>query len=73
MRAFNEIQFYDFQNGRHADIINEIQGKGKDYILKIDEEEFINYLHDKYILEPLVIHTETESFGTPYISKERLT
>lgn len=73
MRAFNEIQFYDFQNGRHADIINEIQSKGKDYILKIDEKEFINYLNDKYILEPLAIHTETESFDTPYISKERLT
>ncbi len=73
MRAFNEISHYDFENGRHADIIKEIQSKGKDYILKVDEQEFISYLHDKYTLEPLKILVETESFDPPHTSKERFT
>lgn len=73
MRAFNEISHYDFENGRHADIIKEIQSKGKDYILKVDEQEFICYLHDKYTLEPLKILVETESFNAPHTSKERFT
>ena len=48
MRAFNEISHYDFENGRQGDIVKEIQGKGKDYILKVDEQEYANYLYDKY-------------------------
>jgi hypothetical protein len=72
MRAFNEISHYDFENGRHGDIVKEIQSKGKDYILKVDEQEFIEYLHQKYLLEPLQIFDETESFGTPRISNERI-
>lgn len=73
MQAFNEIQLYDFTNGRQADIVNEIQSKGKDYILRVDEQEFINYLYNKYQLEPLNILTDTESFDPPRTSKERLT
>jgi hypothetical protein len=73
MQSFNEIQLYDFENGRHADIIKEIQSKEKDYVLKVDEQEFINYLYDKYVLEPLTIHQDTESFDKPHTSKERLT
>lgn len=73
MQAFNEIQLYDFTNGRQADIVNEIQSKGKDYILRVDEQEFINYLYHKYLLEPLNILTDTESFDPPLTSKERLT
>lgn len=72
MRAFNEISHYDFENGRQGQIVKEIQSKGKDYILKVDEQEFIEYLFQKYILEPLQIYDETESFDTPRISKERI-
>ncbi|MES2429427.1 MAG: hypothetical protein V4556_00745 [Bacteroidota bacterium] len=73
MRAFNQITIYDFENGRKIDMAKEIQSSGKDYILKVDEQEYINYLYDKYVLTPITIHTETEYFGTPYISKETVT
>ena len=73
MRAFNEINHYDFVNGRHAEIIKEIQSKGKDYILKVDEQEFTSYLQNKYALEPLKILLETESFDPPHTSKEQFT
>lgn len=73
MKAFDEINYYEFINGRHAEIIREIQSKGKDYILRVDEEEFIIYLHDKYSLEPLRILVNTESFDEPSVSKQRFT
>lgn len=72
MRAFNEISHYDFENGRHSDIKREIQSKGKDYILKVDEQEFIEYLYQKYLLEPLKVYEDTETFDTPQVSKERV-
>lgn len=72
MKSFNEISHYDFENERQGQIVREIQSKGKDYILKIDEQEFIEYLYQKYLLEPLKIHNETESFGVPRVSKERI-
>ncbi len=72
MKAFNEISHYDFENGRHGDIVREILSKGKDYILKVDEQEFIEYLYQKYVLEPLQIFDDTESFDTPRVSKERI-
>ncbi|MGN6296496.1 MAG: hypothetical protein ACTHM7_06925 [Ginsengibacter sp.] len=72
MRAFNEISHYDFENGRHRDIVREIQSKEKDYILKIDEQDFIEYLYHKYLLNPLELFEESESFAAPRISKERI-
>lgn len=72
MRAFNEISHYDFENGRQGDIVKEIQGKGKDYILKVDEQEYANYLYDKYLLDPLTVDQDSEAFDTPRIAKERI-
>lgn len=72
MRAFNEISHYDFVNGRYGEIVRENQSKGKDYILGVDEQEFDEYLYQKYLLEPLQILNETESFDKPSISKERV-
>ena len=47
MRAFNEISNYDFENGRLEQMVREIRSKGKEYILKVDEQEFVEYLHEK--------------------------
>lgn len=72
MRAFNEIFLKDFEQDRLIEMVNEILSKGKDYLLKVDEQEFIEYLHQKYLLEPLQIIDETESFELPRISKESI-
>lgn len=72
MNSFNEISLYDFENGRNADIISDIQSKGKEYILGVDQQEYINYLYNKYILETLYINSESECIGTPYIYTEQL-
>jgi len=72
MRSFNEISQYNFENDRQGDIVKEIQSKGKDYILKVDEQEYINYLYDKYLLTPLTVDKDSETFDTPRIAKERI-
>lgn len=72
MNAFNEISLNDFEQGRNRDIVDEIQLKGKEYILKIDEEGFINYLIEKFRLEPLSIDIKSEYVGKPSISRESI-
>jgi len=49
------------------------QKKVKDYILNIIEQPVLEYLYDKYLLEPLIVHTETESFDTQELLKKQET
>ncbi len=72
IKAFYEVDSYDFTRQLSEKIKNEIEGKGKEYILGVDEEEFKNYLIDKYSLEPLVIDFESETIDEPTVSKEWL-
>ncbi|QLC65287.1 hypothetical protein LPB248_03000 [Flavobacterium sp. LPB0248] len=65
MKSFSGISWLDFPRQHFDRIREEILSKGKDYILKIDEDEFIEYLIEKYRLEPLQIHLETESISEP--------
>lgn len=65
MKSFSGISWLDFPTQHFGRIKEEILSKGKDYILKIDEEEFIEYLVEKYRLEPLQIFLETESISEP--------
>ncbi len=70
MRAFNQVQFYDFEERIYQDIVNEIQSKGKDYLLRVDESEFKTYLYEKFSLAPLSIDYTSELIGPPSVSKE---
>ena len=72
MRAFNEIPFYDFQNKRIENIIGEIKSKGKEYIITVDEDEYINSLYNNYILDPLKVFEESEFFDKPSITTEKV-
>jgi hypothetical protein len=72
MRAFNEISFLDFPKIFYKRIEDDISSKSKDYILQVDEEDYIKYLIDKYALEPLNILRETEHVGEPDKSKVRV-
>lgn len=70
MRAFNEISFFQFKDAWFKEIKKTIEQKSKEYILGVDEEEFINYLDSEFRLEPLKIYKETEDISKPVISKE---
>lgn len=73
IKSFYEIDIDDFVNQLSESIKSEIEGKGKEYILGVDEEEFKNYLIDKYTLEPLEVDFATERIEKPLVSKEWVT
>lgn len=72
MRAFTLIYWSDYIQKFYEQIKNEILSRDKDYILKVDEEEYIQYLISKYYPEPLIILTDTEHFDEPRKSKEMI-
>jgi len=69
-RAFNEIPCTDFEMKRNQDLLSDIQSKGKEYLLGVDEREFVEYLYENYLLEPLNIDVSSEHIGTPVKSRE---
>lgn len=71
MKSFSGISWLDFPRQHFDRIKEEILSKGKDYILKIDEDEFVEYLIEKYKLEPLKIYNETEYISEPKKGTER--
>lgn len=70
MRAFNEISFEEFKDIWFAKVKYEIESKGKEYILRIDEDEFAEYLHSEYELTQLKIDRSSEHIDHPTKSKE---
>lgn len=70
VKSFCEISSYDFTRQLTDQIKSEIEGKGKEYILGVDEEEYKNFLVEKYSLEPLTIDYNSETIDEPTISKE---
>ncbi len=70
INSFSEISSFDFKKQLSNKIKCEIEEKGKEYILRVDEEEFKAYLIDHFSLEPLTIDYKTETVDEPIISKE---
>lgn len=70
IKSFYEISSFDFKRQLSDKIKSEIESKGKEYILGVDEEEFESYLIDKYSLEPLTIDYNSETVDEPIVSKE---
>lgn len=71
IQSFNEIPFFSFKNQIKDSVKKEINGQSKDYILKVDEAKYLEFLEDKFTLQPLKIHNETEDIREPTIFKER--
>lgn len=63
--SFAEINWLDFQDKINNEIDNEIKACSDDYILNVNEDEFISYLVDKYSYEPLSIDVDSEEVETP--------
>lgn len=70
MKSFGEISWLYFPQIYYQTIKEEISSKGKEYILKVDENEFIDYLIEKYRIEPLKILSESKQVSEPRKSKE---
>lgn len=76
MYCINEFRSF-FEKDEHLydqelvnKINNTIQSANKEYILNIDEEEYITYLEDKYKFVPLEIDRKSENIAEPIIKKD---
>ncbi|MDR3706492.1 MAG: hypothetical protein P4L28_11370 [Paludibacteraceae bacterium] len=70
VESFSEIRGLEFPEIWYNTIKQEILSKSKDYILKVDENEYLDYLINKYNLEPLKVINESELISDPITSKE---
>lgn len=72
IHSFCEIECSDFIRQLTEKIHNEIENKGKDYILRVDEEEFKNYIINEYTLEPLFVDIDSEIIDKPIVTTESI-
>jgi hypothetical protein len=70
IRSFANIDSFDFERQIKDKIKKEIEKQSKEYILGIDEDEYIKYLIGEYTLEPLNIDYDSENISKPSIRKE---
>ena len=71
IQSFNEISNSSFKDQLKSLVKKEINGQSKEYILNIEEVEYLEYLKDEFTLEPLKIHDDTEVIEPPITVKER--
>lgn len=71
IHSFNEIPYFNFKDQVKSLVKKEINEQSKDYILNVDETEYLEYLKDNFTLEPLKIHIETEIVEQPNTVKEK--
>lgn len=70
--SFFSCDWDDFYNNITRGIETEIGKCDDDYILNVNEDEYISYLIEKYALEPLTVIKETEEVATPTEFREDL-
>lgn len=71
-RSFSIIDWHAFQDKTIQAIDNEIENNSDDYILNVNEDEYISYLVDKFTYEPLSIDKDSEEVEKPNEIKEDL-
>jgi len=73
IKAFAEIDSFSAESQFKNNIKKYVEGKTKEYILGVDEEEFIEYVVNEYSLEPLRVFQESEKIDKPTVRKEKFT
>ena len=53
MRIFAEHPLSEFFEQRHQAVVREIQSEPQDRLLNVNEADYVNYLVERYRLEPL--------------------
>lgn len=70
INSFMEKDYSDYRDLLISNIKKEIENNPKDYILNVDEVQYLHYLEEKYKLFPLEIDKSSEHINEPYIEKE---
>lgn len=72
IRTFTEVDSFSAKRQWEEQIRKKIESETKEYILGVDEEEYINFIKEEYFVEPLVIYVESEQVEHPKITKEQI-
>ena len=72
INSFCQERFYDYTAHRVDSLKQEIYSQTKEYILSIDENEYVNFLTKKYSLEPLVVETSKMTVSEPQKFRQRV-
>jgi hypothetical protein len=70
IQSFNEIIYIDYAVQIASQIAREIEGKDKEYILGVIEDDYKKYLIDKYSLVPVEINYDSCFIDKPTVSKK---
>lgn len=68
LKSFALRDSYNYFERMKSDIKNEIENKGKKYLLSIDEQEFEKFLIEKFSIEPLCVDFDKEEYNEPSIT-----
>lgn len=60
-KIFYGISFFEHERTRYDQIYNEIMSRTDEYILQVDENEYIDYLVEKYKYDLLTFYFDKES------------
>src|SRR5690349_17695809 len=70
VKSFSEVDSFSFNDQLADGLKKEIEKKGKEYILGVDENEFKKYLVSEFTVEPLSIDLSTETIEKPTTTRE---
>jgi len=73
IRTFTEVNSFSANDQWKEQIRKKIESETKEYILGVDEEEYIKFLIEDFKVIPLVIYEESEQIEHPKVTKEKMT
>lgn len=73
IKAFAEVSSFSARDQFENNIKKHIEGETKEYILGVEEDDYIEYLISEYSVEPLKVYQETERIEKPTVRKEKFT
>lgn len=73
IRAFSEVDSYNAVEQWKEKIKKKIESEPKEYILGVDENEYMNFLIEDFKVVPLTVYEESEHIEQPSVVKEKKT
>lgn len=65
MNIFFEQDYFEFDRNRRLSLVKELKSKDDEYILNVDENDYKQYLFERFKLEPLIISKEPINISKP--------
>ena len=64
MNIFFEHELHAYLQGQSRALRDEIESQRQDYLLNVNEVEFVRHLADKYAIDPLILHDDQATITT---------